>query len=81
MVCSVQVHSHRTPHEEAEEEDNPQVLESSSHQETGSIEESSASEGEAQRAVSGAEEGGETFTPLIGCGFVTFKTDLNVLTF
>ncbi|XP_038584718.1 interactor protein for cytohesin exchange factors 1 isoform X2 [Micropterus salmoides] len=58
VVCSVQVHSHRTPHEEAEEEDNPQVLESSSHQETGSIEESSASEGEAQRAVSGAEEGG-----------------------
>lgn len=63
VVCSVQVHSHQPPQEETEEEDEPQVSESSSHQdtpETGSNEDSPAAEGEAQTVVSGAEEEGET---------------------
>lgn len=62
VVCSVQVHSHQPPHEETEEEDDSQVLESSSHQdplETESNEESPAAEGEAQRVVSGAGSEGE----------------------
>ncbi|XP_044023948.1 interactor protein for cytohesin exchange factors 1 isoform X2 [Siniperca chuatsi] len=61
VVCSVQVHSRQPPQEETEEEDDPQVLESSSHQdslEMGSNKESCAVEGEAQRVVSGAEEEG-----------------------
>lgn len=63
VVCSVQVHSHRPRQEETDEEDDPQVLESSSHQErpeTGSNEESPAAEGEAHGVVSGAKnEGGD----------------------
>lgn len=59
VVCSVQVHTHQSPQEETEEEDEPQAPESSSHQETlGSSEESPAAEGEAQTVVSGAEDEG-----------------------
>ncbi|XP_067471111.1 connector enhancer of kinase suppressor of ras 3-like [Thunnus thynnus] len=59
VVCSVQVHSHQSPQEEAEEENGSQVLESSAPRvslETGSNEESPAAE--AQRDVSGAEDEG-----------------------
>ncbi|XP_059209336.1 interactor protein for cytohesin exchange factors 1 isoform X2 [Centropristis striata] len=62
VVCSVQVHSHQPPQEETEEEDDPQVPESSSHQdlpETGTNEESPAAEVEAQRVASGAENQAE----------------------
>lgn len=64
VVCSVQIHSHQPPTEETEEEDDTQVLEGSSQQdslETGSNEESPAvEEAEAQRVASGAQEEGET---------------------
>ncbi|XP_010783651.1 connector enhancer of kinase suppressor of ras 3 isoform X1 [Notothenia coriiceps] len=62
VVCSVQVHSPRLPQGEVEEEEDPQVSESSSHQdslEAGSHEESPAAEGNATRVVSGAESEGD----------------------
>ncbi|XP_028421413.1 interactor protein for cytohesin exchange factors 1 isoform X1 [Perca flavescens] len=62
VVCSAQVHSHRPPQEETEEEDDLQASESSPRpdpREAGSSEESPAAEGESQEVVSGAEnEGG-----------------------
>ncbi|XP_078133058.1 connector enhancer of kinase suppressor of ras 3 isoform X1 [Sander vitreus] len=62
VVCSVQIHSHRPPQEETEDEDDPQALESSPHPdppEAGSSEESPAAEGESQEVGSGAKnEGG-----------------------
>ncbi|XP_031702968.1 connector enhancer of kinase suppressor of ras 3 [Anarrhichthys ocellatus] len=60
-VCSVQVHSHRPPRPETEEEDDPQVPESSSHQdpsETWSEEDCPAAE--AQTPVSGAGNKGDS---------------------
>ncbi|KAF3844681.1 hypothetical protein F7725_007844 [Dissostichus mawsoni] len=62
VVCSVQVHSPRLPQGEVEEEEDPQVSESSSHQdslEVGSHEESPAAEGNATGVVSGAESEGD----------------------
>lgn len=85
VVCSVQVHSHQPPHEETEEEDDSQVLESSSHQdpsETESSEESPAAEGEAQRVVSGAGNEGETLVySFIGCCLIGLHVNMFVGTF
>ncbi|XP_033967275.1 interactor protein for cytohesin exchange factors 1 isoform X1 [Pseudochaenichthys georgianus] len=62
VVCSVQVHSPQLPQGEVEEEEDPQMSESSSHQdslEAGSHEESPAAEGNSTRVVSGAESEGD----------------------
>ncbi|KAM9842812.1 CNK3/IPCEF1 fusion protein-like [Aulostomus maculatus] len=61
VVCSVQVHSHQPPQEEAEEEDTSHELEGSAppeSSETESSEERPAAEGEAPRGGSGAEDRG-----------------------